>query len=155
MKKKKPAVKIIDKVDISTLEDITKHADSSVNEVSIINKLQFVPGKLRVKFMEEVWRILTPGGKASIVVPYWSHPGAIQDPSTEWPPWVDQSFLYFNKAQRTAAGLPEIKCDFDFSFGYTLNDPEIMGKNTETQSFYVKHYLNSAAFLQVTLTKRV
>ena len=99
MKKKKPPV-LVEKADILGLLDMAKYADASVKSATIEHKLEYVPGHERVRFMEELHRILVPGGTATVVVCYWSSPRAIQDPMLAWPPMCDQSFLYFNKGWR-------------------------------------------------------
>lgn len=137
--------------------------DSSVEETWCSHFFEHIPGTQRIKFMDELWRILvTPlpgkpetGGKCTIIVPYWSSPRSVQDPSHQWPPVVENSFLYFNKGWRDANKLNHYlgKCDFDFTYGY-LADQETAAKSQETQVFYIKHYLNAVNDLQVNLTKR-
>jgi SAM-dependent methyltransferase len=129
--------------------------DNSVEETFSSHFLEHVPGPERIKLMDELHRILIPGGKAIFIVPYWSSARSIQDPTHAWPPIAEQSFLYFNKGWRDANKLGHYlgKCDFDFTFGY-LADPETAAKNLESQAFYVKHYLQSVNDLQVVLTKR-
>lgn len=129
------------------------YKDASVEEVSCLHKLEYIPARLRVPFIEELWRVLIVGGKVSVIACYWSSPRAIQDPNLEWPPLCEQSFLYFNKGWRAANQLPEIKADFDFSYGYQV-DPETAGRNQESQAFWLKHYNNTATDLQLVLTKR-
>jgi hypothetical protein len=105
--------------------------------------------------MDEAWRILIPGGKLTIVVPYWSSPRSIQDPMHQWPPVSEQSFIYFNKEWRTLNKLNHYlgQCDFDFTYGY-LVDQETAQRNQESQQFYIKHYLQAVNDLQVNLVKR-
>ena len=153
MKKLKPTP-LLDKLEVASLEQLLALDSESVKEASVAHKLEFIPGPDRIRFMEELWRVLVVGGKVTVIVCYWTSPRAIQDPMLAWPPLCDHSFLYFNKGWRAAQGLSEIKCDFDFTMGYTMSDPEIMTKNTETQQFWIKHYVNTAADMQATLTKR-
>lgn len=129
-------------------------ADGSVEEVYCAYMLNRVPAKLRPHFLDELWRVLVAAGKATIIVPYWSNARAVQDPYSEWPPIVEQSFLYFNKDWREQNKLPyKFKCDFDFQYGYTL-DPETGMKTDDARPFWVKHYVNAVQDLQVVLTKR-
>lgn len=130
------------------------HLDSSVTEIFCSNYLQRVPGKMRGIVMDEFWRILKIGGKVTVVVPYWSSMGAVADFAYEWPPINDLSFTYFQKDWREAnKSHLELKCDFAISYGYTL-DPETALRATEAQVFWIKHYLGSAAGMQLTLTKK-
>jgi hypothetical protein len=64
--------------------------------------------------MDELWRILQPGGTALIVVPKWDSPGAVQDFTHEWPPVAPQSFLYFNRDARRLMGLEHYPCTCHF-----------------------------------------
>jgi hypothetical protein len=88
--------------------------------------------------MDELHRVLIPGGKATIVVPYWTSPRAIQDPMSQWPPFSEHSFLYFNKTWRdaNAAGY-DMTCDFDFVYGFVL-DPETNLRTADVHSFWIK-----------------
>jgi len=153
----KPPSKTIDLLDLSEAKfDLTKQwpfAAGSVKEITCNHRLEYIPARLRIPFMEEAYRVLEVGGKLSVIVCYWSSPRAIQDPSIEWPPFVEQSFLYFNKGWREQNKLPAINADFDFSYGYNM-EPEATGRNTETQAFWTKHYLNTVTDLHMFLTKR-
>ena len=158
MKKKIRSIAVPIKLDLATVtHDLCKfpwpYADSSVEEVSCIHKLEYIPARLRIPFAEELYRILIVGGKVNIVACYWSSPRSIQDPAVEWPPLCEQSFLYFNRGWRENNKLQPIKADFDFGYGYTV-DPETAGRNQESQAFWIKHYLNTATDVQLVMTKR-
>ena len=128
--------------------------DKSVEEVFSAFLLNRIPGELRGHFMDELYRILIPQGKAQILVPYWTSPRAVQDPGSAWPPLVEKSFLYFNKAWRESQKIYNTcHCDFDFQYGYAL-DQETTARNDETRPFWVKHYVGSVNDLHVTLTKK-
>jgi hypothetical protein len=152
-------------VDISSSKsaikcDLTKFpwpwTEESVEEVFCCHFLEHVPGKLRIPFMDELWRILIPEGVATIVVPYWSSARSVQDPTHEWPPISEQSFLYFNKQWRIDNKLTHYlgTCDFDFTYGHSL-DPETAARADEVRMSWIKHYLNAASDLQVIMTKKV
>ena len=144
--------------------------DKSVAEIYSSFLFNRIPGALRPQFMDECWRVLVPGGKLTILVPYWSSCRAVQDYGHAWPPVVEQSFLYFNRQwridQKQQAPEPavvewdaleghdyQIKADFDFTFGY-LFDPETAARAEDVRSSWIKHYVNSVTDLQVTLTKK-
>ena len=130
-------------------------ADNSVDNVSIIRLLEFIPGKERGKFMDELHRILAPEGTAMIKVPYWSSAGGVQDYLYEWPPWNDNSFMYFNKEIRKNLGCDDrgLVCDFDFTGGYEL-EAGIAQRSEDARNFAAKHYTNSILAVQLTLTKK-
>ena len=131
-----------------------KWEDKSIRELKIVDILQYCPAKDRYRFMEEVYRVLTDDGKALVTVPYYSTVNAHMDPATEWPPWCEQSFLYFNKEWRKNNGiLGGINCDLDFGYGYAV-PPEVSSRSAETQAFQIKSYLNTVTRLQIALSKR-
>lgn len=130
------------------------YKDSSVEEVTCTHILSKIPGKQRGALMEEIYRILIPSGKANFIIPYWSSMRSIMDYAYEWPPICEMSFLCFNKKWRDEnKNHPELKCDFDFNYGYA-GDPETNTKSQEVQAFYYKHYLGAAFDLHISLTKR-
>lgn len=127
----------------------------SVEEVFSSHFFEHVPAKLRFKFMDELYRVMVTGAKATFITPYWSSMRAVQDPTHEWPPICEASYLYFNRGWREANKIGHYmgKCDFDFSYGYFATE-ETKAKNQEAQQFSVGHYINAVNDLQVTLTKR-
>jgi len=128
--------------------------DGSVSEITCEHMFHLIPGPMRGKFMDELYRLLIPAGKINISVPYYHHMRAVQDFMHAWPPLCEASFLYFNKTWRETNRIDySVKCDFDFSFGYSV-EQETANRNEETRSFWIKHYMNAATDLQVVLTKR-
>ncbi len=133
--------------------------DESVEEALVAFRLNRIPGPRRMAWMSELWRVLVPGGKATVIVPYWSSPRSIQDPESQWPPICEQSFSYFTKAFRDANKedarlLPNgAYCDFDVTGGYQF-EADTAGKSDDVRPFWVKHYLNAVTDLHMTLTKR-
>jgi len=152
-------VKIVDTLDILTqIKDPQQfpwpYKDNSVKEITCAGVMEYIPGKLRGQFMDEIHRILVPEGKAAFAVAYWNTARGFQDYRYEWPPLCEQSFLYFNKGWRETNKLElGIKCDFDFTYGYTP-DPETAARNDESRSFYIKRYTNCIETLHLMLVKR-
>ena len=117
---------VIEKLDV--LADVKNardfpwpYVDESVKELTCVGVFEFIPGKMRGKFMDEVYRILTPDGKATFAVVYWNSARSIQDFRVEWPPLCEQSFLYFNKEWRKVNNIEvDLICDFDFQYGYAV-----------------------------------
>jgi len=125
----------------------------SVQELTCAGVFEYIPGNRRGAFMDELYRVLSPTGKATIVVPYWNSWRGIYDPRYEWPPLCEQSFLFFNKNWRKANNIVgDFKCDFDFTYGYAW-EPATAARNEETRSFNTKHYANCVDALQLVLTK--
>lgn len=132
-----------------------KVPDESVEEIYSAHLMQRFTGNERPAFMDEMYRILKIGGKLTIVAPYWTSARSIQDFMHQWPPIVEQSFLYFNKNWREQAGAKDypVKCDFDFTYGYAYEQETTM-RSDETKPHWVKHYVNAVNDIQVVLTKR-
>jgi predicted SAM-dependent methyltransferase len=67
--------------------------DATVQEVFCSHFLEHVPGPTRIPWFDELWRILVPSGKATIITPYWASMRAIQEPTHQWPPISESSYL--------------------------------------------------------------
>ena len=129
--------------------------DDSVDAIYCSHFLEHLTGSDRVKFMEECWRVLKEESQLTVITPHWSSMRSIQDPTHEWPPICESSFLYFNKGWMDDNKLSHynIKCNFDFGYGYSL-DPDIAVRNQDFQQFSIKHYNNAVMDIFVTLTKK-
>lgn len=105
-------------------------------------------------FMNEVSRILKPGGTCSVTAPYYNNIRAWQDP-THTRAISEATFLYYNKQWREQNKLNHypITCDFDFSYAYHI-DPYWAMRNEEARAFAIKHYTNVVNDIQVNLVKR-
>ena len=77
---------------IADLRETWPWVDSSVDLVRAHDIIEHLPDKIHT--MNELWRVLCPGGRAEIVVPTTDGPGAWQDP-THVSFWNRRSFLYF------------------------------------------------------------
>jgi SAM-dependent methyltransferase len=78
-----------------TVADLRKRwpwADGSVQRILAMDIIEHLPDK--VFTMNEMHRVLAPGGIAEIVVPTTDGPGAFQDP-THVSFWNRRSFLYY------------------------------------------------------------
>lgn len=127
---------------------------NSVEEAHSSHFIEHLDGAERVHFFNELYRVLVPGGKATIIAPHWSNDCAYGDPTHKWPPISNWTFLYLFKQWRDAnAPHTGYTCDFDWTFGFNL-DPAIGARNQEYQQFAVNHYRNGARDLQGVLTKR-
>ena len=74
-----------------------------------------------IKFMDEVYRILKPGGRIKVIAPYYNSMRCWQDP-THKRAISEATFLYFNKQWRETNKLDHygIQSDFDFVYGYDI-----------------------------------
>ena len=129
--------------------------DDSVDEVHASHFLEHIAGPDRMAFMNELWRVLKVDATATIITPHGNSNRAVQDPTHQWPPIVESSYLYFNRKWREDNFLDHypITCNFDFSYGYNIENPWA-SRAQEAKDFALRHYLNVAADLHVILTKR-
>jgi predicted SAM-dependent methyltransferase len=107
-----------------------------------------------MKFMDEVYRILKPGGKIKIICPYYNSMRCWQDP-THKRAISEATFLYYNKQWRTTNKLDHypIKCDFDYTYGYDINI-QWANRSEEARNFAILHYMNVVNDIHVVLTRR-
>ena len=107
-----------------------------------------------IRFMDEVYRILKPEGKITIIAPYYTSMRCWQDP-THRRAISEATFMYFNKEWRDVNKLDHygIKSDFDFTYGYSM-DPALENRSQEYKDFAIKHYFNVINDIHVVLTSR-
>lgn len=89
------SVDIVPPADV--IADLTKPwpwEDSSIDEVLAFDIFEHLPNK--VQTMNELWRILKPGGRATIKVPTTRGVGAVCD-HTHVSQWCAGTFEYFEK----------------------------------------------------------
>lgn len=112
-------------------------------------------GRDLIAFMNEVWRVLEPGGLIEIWHPYGHSNRAFQDP-THKRYIVAETWTYFSQDWLKANQLDHypIRCDFEqvavvghFSSPWDL-------RSDESRQFGVQHYVNVLADLQITLRAR-
>jgi len=129
--------------------------DESVEEVYSSHFLEHLDGIERMRFMDELYRVMKPGAKATVITPYWSWVGAIQDPTHKWPPIAERSYYYFNREMREQMGVSHypIRCHFDLSFQVTAM-PHMSSLSPQQYAHAHNHQLNAIAELIAILTKR-
>jgi len=139
----------------NTYEELRKNFLIRVGYIKEKLKHPFMPTDGLFRFMEEVYRILKPGGRIRIITPYYTSIRAIQDP-THVRSIGEVTFMYFNKEWRNVNKLSYYTtsiCDFDFVYGYNMQ-PEFLNKHEEQRNYAIKHYWNVIDDLDITLTKK-
>jgi len=128
----------------------------SVDEVFSSHFLEHVPGHDRFRLFDELWRILKVDAQATIVTPYWASMRAIQDPTHEWPPISEASYLYTNRQWREDNKLDHypISCNFDYTYAYNINDRRYALSAEEARAHQARYYNNVIDDLHVVLTKK-
>lgn len=135
--------------------------DASVMEFHCSHFVEHIPIQLDDKsyglqrFMEEVWRCLTPGGTITINAPYFTSMRAWQDP-THTRAITDVTFNYFNKEQAknmTVDHYSAMNCNFKvLTMTYGLL-PEYEALSDEARAYAAKHYFNVVADIGFVLQK--
>lgn len=136
--------------------------DDSVEEIHASHFLEHLTGEQRVHFMNEAYRVLKEGGKATVITPHWASNRAYGDFTHQWPPVSEMSYYYVKKEWRDAnAPHTDIKwnekgysCNFDATWGYSFS-PELAARNSEHVQFALQNYKEAALDMYATLTKPV
>ena len=126
-----------------------EHLQQKVAEIDLN-----APSDGLILFMDEVYRILKPGGRIKVIAPYYNNMRCWQDP-THKRAISEATFLYFNKQWRETNKLDHygIQSDFDFVYGYDIT-AEWANRSEEARNFAIKHYTNVINDIHVTLTKK-
>lgn len=126
----------------------------SVEEINASHFVEHLTGPERIKFVNEVWRILKLGGKATLVTPYWASCRAYGDLTHQWPPVTEMWFLYLNDDWRkvNAPHNTGYKCNFEHTVGYNLH-PSLSVRPQEYQMYAVQFYKEAAQDMAATITK--
>jgi hypothetical protein len=143
---------------VDKVADLTKPwpwADASVTEVHASHFVEHLTADQRVHFVNELWRVLIPGGTAQVITPWWASTRAYGDLTHQWPPVTPFWHLYLNKEWREA-NAPHSNYDDAVNFVITHGvqmSPEIAVRNQEYQQFAVGHYIEAAQDMVATWTK--
>ena len=116
---------------------------------------------LFLKFFDECYRILAPGGELKVETPQAHSNRAFQDPSHRRF-LVPESYLYLDREWRRQNGLEHaayaVECDFPISLGFIQHnflDANNVQRYTEAaNAARVRHEWNFAMDLHATLKKR-
>lgn len=115
----------------------------------------------RVRFMNELYRILTPGGKATIITPHWASNRAYGDFTHADKP-VSEMFWYYLNREWRKQNAPDndiewnpdgYSCDFAATWGYTVR-PDLQTRAQDYVTFALANYKESVLDMICTLTKR-
>lgn len=142
---------------------------SSVTEAHASHFVEHLTGLQRIHFVNELYRILIPGGKCQIIVPDWSSCRAYGDPTHQWPPVSSFWFFYLsrewrlgNKEKNLSPNAPHtdssfmkggFSCDFDCTWGWSLH-PLVASRNQEYQQHAVQFFKEAAQDMIATLVKK-
>lgn len=147
---------------IDYVTDLTKPwpwADSSIEEAHSSHCIEHFDAMERVHFLNELYRVLKPGAKCTLIAPHWSSCRAYGDPTHKWPPVSEFSFFYWKKEWRMAnaphTDASNLKggftCNFDVTWGYSL-EPGVAMRNQEYQQMAMTYYKEACQDVIATLT---
>ena len=148
---------------VTTVTDLAKPwpwANDSVAEVHSSHTLEHFERRDRVHFMNELYRVLVPGGKATIIVPHWNSNRAYGDMTHCWPPVSEMFFYYLSKDWRKQNAPHDdsefnpsgYSCNFQAVWGYSVH-PALAVRNAEYQQHALQWWKESAMDISATLTK--
>jgi len=132
--------------------------DNSVAEAHASHFVEHLTAYQRCAFVNELYRVLVPGGTCSIIVPHWASCRAYGDPTHQWPPVSEFWFYYLSRDWR-AQNAPHcdktwneqgFDCHFEATWGYPLR-PDLLVRNQEYQQFAVANYKEAILDIQATL----
>lgn len=126
----------------------------SVDAAHIENFLEYLDGSARITFMNQLSRVLKPGAKVHITVPYYSHPQAWANWALQWPPMSEHSFLFCSQTWRDQHPGTEslgYACDLEtLSYEYDMVD-DWTTRHDDARAFAIQHYLGVVPRLHITL----
>jgi SAM-dependent methyltransferase len=144
--------------------------DDSVEEANASHFVEHLDAKQRIHFVNELYRVLIPGGKCQIITPHWASCRAYGDPTHQWPPVSEFWFYYLsrewrmgNEEKKIAANAPHTdakfmeggyNCDFEAAWGYSLHQL-IIPRNQEYQQHAIQFWKEACSDTICTLTKKV
>lgn len=132
--------------------------NNSVTEIHCSHFLEHLTGLQRVQFMNELWRVLIPDGKAKVITPHWCSSRAYGDFTHQWPPVGEMFFWYLSKEWRKV-NAPDndiewnqdgYSCDLQFSYGYGMRQ-DLVTRNVDTQNFAMANYKEACQDIHCTL----
>ena len=133
----------------------------TVDEVHCSHFIEHLTATERVKFMNELYRIMKVGAKATLIAPHWASNRAYGDMTHCWPP-VSEMWFYYLSSKWREEQVPHTDkrwnkdgydCDFECTWGYSLH-PAIQSRNQEYQQHAIGFFKEAAQDIMATLIKK-
>jgi hypothetical protein len=157
-------VDIIEFVGVTHVCDLRKSPwpwkDNSVAEAHCSHFLEHLTAAERMTFVNELERVLVPGGTCQVITPHWASCRAYGDPTHQWPPVSEFWFYYLNREWRDQnaphTDAKHLKggfaCNLIATWGYGLR-PDMLVRSQEWQQFAIANYKEVASDTVATLKK--
>jgi len=134
--------------------------DNSVDEINMQHVLEHFTGEERVHIMNEMYRVLVKGGKATVSTPHWCSSRAYGDFTHQWPPVGEMFYFYLSKKWRMDNSPDNdiewnpkgYNCHFEVTMGHTIHQ-EFVTKHQDKQMYALQFYKEAAQDLIATLVK--
>lgn len=145
---------------VMDLRDKWPWPDNSVEEAHCSHCLEHFNAFERIHVINQLYRVLKPGAKCTLICPHWSSCRAYGDPTHQWPPLSEFAFFYWKRDWRMAnaphtdiTNLADgFNCNFEVTWGYSLN-PEVANRNQEYQQYAMTFLKEAVMDVVATLTK--
>jgi hypothetical protein len=148
-KQASPGVRVVD------LRKRWPWGKNTVDEVHCGYLVNYLTPTERIHFVHELYRVLKPGAKATIITPYWAACAAYGDVTVQWPPVTEAWYPRLNKAWREAQNYKDpdgYTCNFEHTLGYGLHQ-SVTARTPEYQQHAVSFFKEAAQQLIATLIK--
>jgi hypothetical protein len=135
--------------------------DGSIAEIHMSHTMEHFTGRERVKIVNEMYRVMRVGAKATVITPHWCSNRAYGDFTHQWPPVSEMWFYYLSQKWR-AENAPDndikwnpdgYSCDFECSWGYSIH-PTFVVKNQEAQQHAMQFYKEAVQDMTCTWVKK-
>lgn len=135
--------------------------DSSVEEVHMSHMLEHFTGPERVHIFNELYRVLIPEGKGTIITPHWASNRAYGDFTHQWPPVSEMLFYYLDREWRKV-NAPDndiewnpkgYNCHFFATWGYGMRQ-DLLVRNQEYQQFAMSNYKEACQDIHCTVVAK-
>jgi ubiquinone/menaquinone biosynthesis C-methylase UbiE len=130
--------------------------DASVSEAHASHFVEHLDAAERVHFVNELFRVMKKGAKATIIVPHWASCRAYGDLTHKWPPVSEFWFYYLDKGWRAGNAPHSVyNADVDFActWGYNLRQ-DVTLRNQEYQQFAMQNYKEVVQDIVATFVKK-
>lgn len=130
--------------------------DNSVEEAHTSHFIEHLTAPQRIHFVNELYRVLVPDGKCTVITPHWASCRAYGDLTHQWPPVSEFWFYYLDKNWREANAPHNdfYRCDFEIVGGFSLH-PEVNSRSQEYQQHAMTFFKEAIQDIIVTFKKRV